>query len=315
MRYPLVVPGFENQSLEVDVDVWWSGARLFVDGQPAPKGAKRGQLRLRRDDGSEALATLKLSNPLDPIPQVVIDGQVFQIAEPLKWYELVWGGIPFLLVFVGGLIGGLFGGFGALINSRLFRTNWIPALKYAATALVTVLAVLGYWVSAGLFRSGIDGLFAGDKETSSAEGRFRVAAPVALEETIESVAMPDGSSLALHNFIGEQNNRAYFVAYNDYPAEIIEQNDPQTLLDGTRNGSVQSMNGTLISESQITLNGYPGRELIAEAPLEDGNILAVKARIFIVENRLYQLFVAAPQAEISSADVDAFLNSFELLQD
>jgi hypothetical protein len=71
--------------LEVLAPGFFSGPRLLVDGEPAPKGPKRGQMLLRRDDGSQVIATWK-PRFLD-LTQLVVDGQALNIIEPLKWYE------------------------------------------------------------------------------------------------------------------------------------------------------------------------------------------------------------------------------------
>lgn len=45
MQHPLAVPGFGDHQLVVDTGGFWSGAKLLIDGEPAPKGPKRVNLR------------------------------------------------------------------------------------------------------------------------------------------------------------------------------------------------------------------------------------------------------------------------------
>jgi hypothetical protein len=44
--------------------------------------------------------------------------------------------------------------------------------------------------------------------------------------------------------------------YYDYPRP---QPDIEKVFDGTRNGSLKGVHGTLLSEQNVTLDGYPGR--------------------------------------------------------
>src|SRR5947209_16785489 len=85
-EYVLTLPGFEGRHIVVQTPGFFSSAKLLIDGQPAPPGPKRGQLLLRRNDGTDALAQLKIRNFIDPVPNVIVDGQLHNVAEPLKWY-------------------------------------------------------------------------------------------------------------------------------------------------------------------------------------------------------------------------------------
>lgn len=151
MEYPVRIAGFEGRQIVVKSGGLFSGAKLLVDGQPAPKGEKRGELLLRRNDGTDVPAQLRMTNFLDPVPVVVINGEQIHVVEPLKWYEWVWAGSPILLVFAGGLLGGLTGGVAAVVNGRILRSQTNTALKYAITGLISFSAVITYLVLAVVF--------------------------------------------------------------------------------------------------------------------------------------------------------------------
>ena len=97
----------------------FSSAKLFLDGQPAPKGPKRNQYTLLRNDGSQVVAQIKTINPISPYPQLIIDGQNVPLGMKLKWYQWLWAGLPLLLMVIGGFLGGLFGFIGAFLNGRI----------------------------------------------------------------------------------------------------------------------------------------------------------------------------------------------------
>ena len=66
----------------------------------------------------------------------------------LAWYEQAWVALPFALVAVGGAIGGACGGLAWAINQRVFRATRPPVLRYLFTGLISVAAVVLYFVLA-----------------------------------------------------------------------------------------------------------------------------------------------------------------------
>jgi hypothetical protein len=56
-----------------------------------------------------------------------------------------------LLVIFGGMLGVIAGAAGFYLNTRLFRSQINPLLKYALTALISILALILYLVMAIVF--------------------------------------------------------------------------------------------------------------------------------------------------------------------
>lgn len=147
MEFPIQTEGFENRNLILKAGGFWKGARIWIDGQPAARGPKRGYYLLKRNDGQEVPARFR--GFLDPIPPVEIDGRLFHVVEPLKWYQWIWLAWPVLLIFLGGFLGGLLGGGALVTNTRIFRENINGVLKYFVTGVVSVLAVVLFVIIAG----------------------------------------------------------------------------------------------------------------------------------------------------------------------
>jgi hypothetical protein len=147
MGYTVNIEGFEGQQIEVNVG-FWSGPKLLVNGEPAPKGNKRGEMVLQRNDGRQVVATWKPQILGLDVPQLLVDGKAVNLIEPLKWYQWIWGGWPVVLLFVGGALGAIAGLVGFSINAKIFRTEMSEVLKYVVTGAVSVLAVLAYFVVA-----------------------------------------------------------------------------------------------------------------------------------------------------------------------
>lgn len=313
MQYPLTVPGFENRQLILETAGVWSGAKLLLDGEPASKGPKRGQFLLRRLDGTEVVAHVRVTNFLDPIPQVVIDGKSFLATQPLKWYQWAWGGLPFLLLIIGGALGGLFGGIALVVNGRVFRSNLNGLAKYLLSGLVSALAVGAFFVVAVLFNLTLLN-FAPKiaREFKSEAGGFSVITPYTLKETVQSVDTQAGA-IDIHIFSADRNDTSLLVGYSDYPVEIVKASDPEKMLDGSRDGAVTNVKGELVAEVKTSLNNFPGRELTISAKAENGQEMILRGRIFLVDNRLYQVMAITSKGKGNSAEIGDFLASFKLL--
>jgi hypothetical protein len=129
MRYQVKLGGLADRKVEVESSLF-RGARVLVDGQPAPKGPKRAQFLVSGTDGRDSVLELKTKLP-DPVPQVVWGGQTIKLEEPLKWYQWLWSGVPLLLLFVGGALGGA-SGWGCSdpeCSNFAIRHEWNPAIR------------------------------------------------------------------------------------------------------------------------------------------------------------------------------------------
>jgi hypothetical protein len=108
---------------------------------------------LRRNDGTDIIATWRPKVMGLDIPSLVVGDQVIDVIEPLKWYEWAWSGLPILLVFIGGALGALTGFIGFSANTKIFRTDYTSVLKFAVTAGISIIAVIVYFVLAMIFVS------------------------------------------------------------------------------------------------------------------------------------------------------------------
>jgi hypothetical protein len=78
----------------------------------------------------------------------VVGGQTITIMPPLQWYQYALMAVPMLLVFAGGAIGGFFGGMGAFLSSRVFRSDMNNGTKYALSGLISLGAFISYFIVA-----------------------------------------------------------------------------------------------------------------------------------------------------------------------
>jgi hypothetical protein len=149
MRLELTHPAFKTRRLAIETAGWFTGPKLVVNGSVAEK--RKGTYLVASDTGTEIPIKLKY-NFVDPIPKVTVGGESIELAPPLKWYEYAWAGIPVLLIFVGGAIGGFVGALGACASGRIFRGNHSAIAKYGISAVITVGALIAYVVLAAIFQ-------------------------------------------------------------------------------------------------------------------------------------------------------------------
>ncbi len=312
MLYTVALEGFEGRDIAVELAGVFSAPRILVDGEPAPKGQKAGDVVLRRNDGRESVARLRTTNFLDPVPHLIVDDHSYQLVEPLKWYQWIWGGLPIVLLFSGGALGALFGSVGVIINSRLFRSQMNPVLKYLATAGVSLGLGVAVFAIALALRLAVPDWFARPETLTSVDGRFTVVTPLHLVQQIQDVDLPTGDTLKVTSYSGERATIGYYVSYADYPQSVIRTNKPQTLLQGSRDGVSENLGGTITQDTEIVLDKHPGREFIVTAKDDKGKPFTVRVRLYIVGARLYELIVWLPENVESNKDVETFFSTFQV---
>lgn len=119
----------------------------------------------------------------------------------------------------------------------------------------------------------------------------------------------------LHMFSVEHDGRIYAVGYVELDQERLNtalQDNPDGFWNGIRRGLLQDGQADLTGDRPISLNGYTGREI----EYEDADGLTGKVRVYVVNQRIYQVMAveAAEGNDIEdSEEAEAFLESFQLL--
>jgi hypothetical protein len=149
------------------------------------------------------------------------------------------------------------------------------------------------------------------KELSPQAGRFSVKAPVTLVEQLQTIDT-GGGKIEAHTYTGEKDGISYVVAYTDFRQEIINQNDPLEMLNTARDTMLSSIKGNLLLETRLTLGDAVGRELILGYTASDGAERVMRARIYLVKNRLYQVIAVADKGQEMADSITKFLDSFKL---
>ncbi len=145
--------------------------------------------------------------------------------------------------------------------------------------------------------------------TKSEEGSFSASMPGRPTKTTQTVQTVAGK-IDLHMYIVERNlgRIAFFVGFSDLPAV----GNMDGVLTGCVDGVVKSVNGTIETQYDIKVAGYPGRHITFHGTAA-GQALVGHTRVLLVDNRLYQLLVLGLPNEIQQPDVERFFESFQPL--
>jgi hypothetical protein len=149
---------------------------------------------------------------------------------------------------------------------------------------------------------------------SSSEGGFSVVLPAELKQRTQSLATIRGPA-QMHLFEAE-TFAGYQVMYMSFresleeDAELVKQ-----MLDDGRDGGVRNVNGQLLEETEIKLDGHAGRAL--KVRLTNGDI--IRSRLYVAGHRLYVVSILTPDKDSSEPIVrfheevaNKFLDSFKL---
>ncbi|MFT3703872.1 MAG: hypothetical protein QM802_16020 [Agriterribacter sp.] len=108
------------------------------------------------------------------------------------------------------------------------------------------------------------------------------------------------------------DNLVYGMIQTIFPDSIVNSNKTEMVDPLMRNavdGAAKNVQGKLLSESVISKNGYPGRE-VKIAFQQDAYI--INARIYLVKNYLYMLQTICSKNKDNNKSSSTFMDSFEL---
>jgi hypothetical protein len=144
------------------------------------------------------------------------------------------------------------------------------------------------------------------KKLSAPEG-FNVNIPGEPQPQRGEVAIPGGKVQTAAWTTNDPNGVLYSISTADYPEKVVAANPASAFLNEGKNGLVNQLKGTIKSEEDITLQGYPGKAFTVSSDAGE-----VRARNFLVGPRLYTLLVLY-NPSIGAPLADQFLTSLELV--
>lgn len=186
-----------------------------------------------------------------------------------------------------------------MIHSRLFG-----ALPARAAWLAPLLALVALLLAACSDPSW--------REINSPEGGFRIAMKHDPRVEKQEIETPMGK-ITGHWYGVEEKDAVYGIGYSDYPDAIFKAGTPRKLFSIVRDGWLKRINGKPHGDgSDIVLdNRFPGMEVIASGEL-GGEEAYMRARFYLVGNRLYQVIAFGKKSAMAQSDINQFLSSFKL---
>ncbi|MBG6065058.1 hypothetical protein [Micromonospora ureilytica] len=141
---PLNVAGVAGPIVVTTKAVWGHPA-VTVGGVPAPRTGKR--FALPTVDGGVVQATLR-STIADPYPTLEVNGVKHRTGPVTPILLRILALLPFLLLTVGGILGGLVGALGVGANLTIVRTPMATPVKALAMVGVAIGTVIVWLVVA-----------------------------------------------------------------------------------------------------------------------------------------------------------------------
>jgi hypothetical protein len=126
---------------------------------------------------------------------------------------------------------------------------------------------------------------------------------------------PQHSETTHRSFVGAVQENSYTVnsgsasytaSVSDLPGAAVALGGSGTILGKAKEGLLKESGGSETSFEKTSLGGNEGRELIYSLP--SGGV--GKARLYLVDKRLYVIVGAGPKS--ASASINRFVNSFQL---
>jgi hypothetical protein len=104
------------------------------------------------------------------------------------------------------------------------------------------------------------------------------------------------------------------VAYFDVPQAAVAKTSADILLESAAQGAVAMGGWTITSKKAIKLGEYPGRDVTGDVTASGAPELGYgRIRLYLVENRLYEIVLLGSQSNVSPDDFEKCLDSFEIL--
>ncbi len=146
-----------------------------------------------------------------------------------------------------------------------------------------------------------------DGKFYSKDGNFKVNFTGEPKVSNEPIPTEIGN-IDMYMFMYEKSaTEIEMIAYSDYPSAMVEASNPDDLLTGAKKGAVQNINATITNEEKIEFDGNPGYEFKA-----DNGSYYLYYKIFLKDNRLYQIAIMRDGSAPTDEAVENFIGSFEL---
>lgn len=144
---------------------------------------------------------------------------------------------------------------------------------------------------------------------TSAEGRYSVLLPRQPKLSAQEADGPTGGKFTQYMAMTTDADGLFMIGYFNYTSAMTFS------LDKARDGMVNAVSGTLLSDEAISLGGHAGREVKVAAKLPDGKETLTRARFYDVNGRVYilqHMFLKSSDSPTTAGKTAKFFDSFKV---
>lgn len=148
---------------------------------------------------------------------------------------------------------------------------------------------------------------------------FKVEYPGKPIEKVKVLNTAEGDvNLNMFEFVAPKTETepalAYITSYIEYPIQTVNSDDKKKMKEFYKkmiDGVVTKVNGKLIKETIVSLEGYEGVE--ARVEMKEGTEI-VKLRAYLIHNKLYMVETATETKNELNKSIARYMNSFKLIK-
>ena len=196
---------------------------------------------------------------------------------------------------------------------------WEPLAASSLVKVTTLLLVAACVIALGVIATACNPTF-NWREFRSADG-FAVVLPGRPQTVSREVRLPDGVVQMSMTSTGI-GATLFAVGAAQLPSGLSsEAPGRERTVTYLRDALVRNVNGRIINSSAASLSVPPGdsRKVLAAEAIEaagrdsGGRAVRLTARLFIVDDRLYQVIALSAEGEVPPDAIETFFTSFRLL--
>ena len=147
MRFKLEHPALESEDVVLNVSGLFGNPELLHNNRPLlEKAAGTNIYTIKKESGAVTIALEP--KKFDPFPQLEIEGEKYPIGRKLNPFDYLMVGLPMLLIFVGGAIGGILGFLASSVNARIMRMPKSALERYGFCLASLLCAVVTWYILA-----------------------------------------------------------------------------------------------------------------------------------------------------------------------
>jgi hypothetical protein len=126
----------------------------------------------------------------------------------------------------------------------------------------------------------------------------------------ESTAPSAAGPLPIHLYTVSEGYEGFIAGYTEFPEYLVNNSDAEKMLDSMQEGAISNIQGEVTSQRSMTLDGYPGKEVIGNSPSKN---IGFTLRIYLVKPKLYMvLYTQYGKDKPISESGTKFIESFQL---